>query len=63
MNEGIPTELFDKCSADREPQHWTDERGFVFEIGWSEEHQKPLAGVVSVPEGSHLSDAWEPFGA
>ena len=63
MNEvTIPTELFTLCEANREPQHWTDERGFVFEIDWSEEHQKPLAGVVGVPEDSHLSEAWEPFG-
>jgi hypothetical protein len=54
----LPPELFIRATETREPQHWTDDRGFTYEVAFSAEADKPLALCVDRPEGANEMDAW-----
>lgn len=54
----IPPVFFDRCTETKEQQVWTDDRGFVYAVMWSDQHSKPLAACVHVPWGASTSDIW-----
>ena len=54
----IPADLFDQVTVTREPDLWSDDRGFTYRVVWSEEEGKALAECVSQPEGSSSEDVW-----
>lgn len=54
----LPPELFIRATETRKPQHWTDDRGYVYEVVFSEEHNKPLATCVGRPGQGDENDAW-----
>lgn len=54
----LPPELFIRAAETREPQVWTDDRGYTYEVRWSEEHHKPLAYCVGIPGDEDFNYAW-----
>ena len=54
----LPPELFTRAVETQEPQLWTDDRGFTYEVAFSTEADKPLAACVGRPDGSTDLDAW-----
>lgn len=54
----LPPELFIRVTETREPEYWTDDRGYSYVVSWSEENDKALASCVSRPDGATESDCW-----
>lgn len=53
----LPPELFIRAVETREPQHWTDDRGFTYEVALDDEG-RPLASCVGTPGVCDSHDAW-----
>jgi hypothetical protein len=54
----IPAALFDQVAESHEPEVWSDDRGFTYQICWSEAEGKALADCVSRPEGTTAAEVW-----
>jgi hypothetical protein len=54
----LPPELFIRATETKEPQVWTDDRGFTYEVTWSLEADKALAECVGTPGTCDVNDAW-----
>ena len=54
----IPAEVYQTAQKTGEVQHWIDDRGYLFAVTWSEEHNTNLAACVGLPPDGDPSKAW-----